>query len=62
MKMRAALNAAALSLVSERKPVSEVQNGAVALASLTWARATRSTPTPDTTSSVWGGRGTTSYY
>eukprot|EP00959_Pyramimonas_sp_CCMP1952_P115896 2422856-Pyramimonas_sp.AAC.1 len=42
MKMRTALNAAVSSLVSERKTVSGVQNGAVAFASLIWTRATSS--------------------
>eukprot|EP00976_Prorocentrum_cordatum_P013523 269675-Prorocentrum_minimum.AAC.1 len=42
MEMRAALNAAALSLVSERKTLSGVQKGALAFASSIWTRATSS--------------------
>eukprot|EP00959_Pyramimonas_sp_CCMP1952_P405954 8507720-Pyramimonas_sp.AAC.1 len=42
MEMRAALNAAALSLVSERKTVSGVQKGALVFASSIWTRATSS--------------------
>eukprot|EP00976_Prorocentrum_cordatum_P028575 580788-Prorocentrum_minimum.AAC.1 len=42
MELRAVLKAAALSLVSERKPVSGVQKAALVFASLIWTRATSS--------------------